>query len=242
MITRAELREMHGAMLAERQGHLDPPTNEELFAFMNGTLKPEDEARVREALVAYPDMARAMAEPFPKDDAQPGDDDYLSDAEVDKRWNAVRAQVIGDSDVRIWRWTALALAATLVVAFGGLLWQHQQSLAPRVAVDGQLLLPDGQRGSGQQSVIMTPRGDAYVLITPIIDPSPSFTAFRLEIVREGSAAPLWSSAPLPRPANDTFQLVVPASFLKPGKYQVIAYGVNGERQEKVATYSVRVRG
>jgi hypothetical protein len=246
MITKAELQAIHTQILAERRDNVEPPANDELFAFMRGDLKPEDETRVREQLMAYPELARAMAEPFPDEDAQPDDDDYLSDDEIDARLHALKRRVDGDGSpnvVRFWRRSALALAATTILAFGGLLWQsmrtREQSFSPRVAMDGQLLLPDGQRGT-QASLTVIPHADSFLLITPLINP-PAFDAYRLQIVREGDdTRPLWTSAPLPRPANDTYQLLVPSAFLARGNYQVIVFGVSGARQERLANYSLRV--
>ena len=246
MITKSELQAMYGQVQSERRKHLTPPTNEELFAFMRGELAPEVEARVREQLIAYPELVRAMTEPFPEDDARPGQEGFLSEAELAAQWNALQKRIHRDAstpNVRFWRRTSAALAAALVVAFGGLLWQsarvRQEALAPRVAVDGQQLLPDGERGPAQ-AVTLLARGDTFVLYTSLINP-PNFAAYRLDLVREGAPAqPLWSSAPLPRPANDTFQVIVPAAFLAPGRYQLLVFGVSGARQERLATYSLHV--
>ncbi|MBV8515976.1 MAG: hypothetical protein JO197_01110 [Acidobacteria bacterium] len=246
MITKAELQAIHGQVQAERRRLLAPPTNEELFAFMRGELKPEEEARVRELLIAYPELVRAMTEPFPVDDARPGDPGYLSESDLDVQWRSLQTRIHGDastSNLRFWRRTSFALAAALVVAFGGLVWQstraRQAGLAPRVAIDGQQLLPDGERGAAQPVTLLA-RGDTFLLYTSLINP-PGFASYRLELVREDAPAhPIWSSPPLPRPANDTFQVVVPAAFLAPGRYQMIVLGVSGARQERLATYSLHV--
>jgi hypothetical protein len=247
MITKSELQAIHGRVLAERRHHLGaPPTNDELFAFMRGELSAEDEARVRELLIAYPELASAIAEPFPDDDAQPGDSGYLSDAEMTSHWQSLQKRIHGDvvrMPVRFWRRTSAALAAVLVVAFAGLAWQtmrlRRELVSPRVASDSQLLFPDGQRGPAEAIATLTTHGEAYLLTTPLINPG-DFTAFRLELVETGASHTLWSSPPLQRPANDAFQILIPHAFLPPGRYQMIVYGVSGERQERLATYSLRV--
>jgi len=158
-------------------------------------------------------------------------------------WNALQTRIHGVPARRasgVWRWTSAALAAGLIVALIGLVRLRQEALAPRVASDAQLLLPDGQRGATDAFPIVTARGDSYLLMTSLINP-PAFPAYRLELVEAGATPrTLWSSAALQRPANDTFQISVPRAFLPPGKYQVIVYGISGDRQERLASYSLRV--
>lgn len=237
MITKSELQAVHGQMLAERRRKLGaPPTNEELFAFMRGELSPDDEARVRELLIAYPELARAMAEPFPEDGE-------LSEVELASHWNSLQKRIHGDPvqrRVRYWQRASAALAAAMILTFGGLVWQRQASLAPRVATSRHLLLPDGQRGGGEPATVIATDGNAYILIASLIE-SRAYDAYRLEIVT-GGATPrtLWSSPALRRPDNDTFEIVVPRAFLGPGLYKVIVYGVSGERQEQLSSYSLRV--
>ncbi|HJW93785.1 MAG TPA: hypothetical protein VJ901_09215 [Thermoanaerobaculia bacterium] len=239
MITKSELQALHGRIVAERRNKVGPPpTDDELFAFMRGELSAEDESRVRELLLAYPELARAIAEPFPEDDGG-----VLSEIEMKSHWNALQKRIHGDAgsrNVRAWQWMSAALAAALVVAVVGLVRFHNQSIAPRVATDApQLLLPDGQRSTSSEFPVLNADGDSYVLLASLINP-PSFQSFRLELIDQSSSRTIWSSRNLQRPANDTFQLVVPRSFLASGKYRLEVYGVNGERQELLATYRMRV--
>jgi hypothetical protein len=258
MITKADLQAVHTEMLAERRRDLgEPPTNEELFAFMRGELSPSEEVRVRELLVAYPELVRAMCEPFPDEAAQPGETGYVSEEEVSLRWAEFRQagrgrgapQPVPGRAVRVWRRVSAALAAALVVAFGALLWMHmqlqQERFGPRVAAGEQLLLPDGQRGAHSDNVpVLEPDGDSFLLIAPLINAPQGFASFRLELVKLEKQSPrtLWKSARLPRPAGDTFSIAVRREFLRPGRYQVVVYGVSGARQERLATYSLAVPG
>ena len=239
MITKSELQAVHGQMLTERRQRLGaPPTNEELFAYMRGELAPEDQARVRELLIAYPELARAMAEPFPED----GD---LSEAELDAHWEALQKRSHGNVvEMRFRRWqrASLALAAALAIAVVSVVLLsvrlRQQSLEPRVMSDAHMLFPDGQRGPEKEAATaITPAGD-YQLTVSIINPPPAFTTFRLELT-DGSRT-LWSSPALARPADDTFRIDMRRAFLAPGKYQVVVYGVNDARQERLASYSLRI--
>jgi hypothetical protein len=45
---------------------------------------------------------------------------------------------------------------------------------------------------------------------------------------------------MPRRSNDTFAVMVPSSFLEPGRYQVVLYGVADGHDERLASYTLRV--
>jgi len=244
-MTKSDLHTIHERLLAEQRERLGPPpTDDELFRYIDGTLSPADEARVRELLVVYPELAAAVGAPFPTDDAQPGDPDYLTAADVSQRWNEFRRRNAPD-DVHVlpWRRVSFALAAALVIALGGVLWQSvrlaEERRAPRLASDEQLLLPDGQRGPASAGATLTARGDRFLLVAPLINP-PDFPGYRIDIVNVANARPLWSSPVVGRPSNDTFAIEVPREFFEPGDYRVMTYGVSGSRQEHLMSYSLHV--
>jgi len=252
MITKSELQTAHQAMRAA--GAVAPPPAEDVLAYAQGELPEAEEARVRELLVAHPDMLRAATMPFPSD-AEPGDDGYLSEHEVARQWKAfqnafvLRNAAAADAQpdrrsLNVWR-TAAAVAVALAVTLGGLLWQSaengrrltQQLTEPRVA-GYQLLLPDGQRGPGSVPTL-TPVGDSYLIATPILGATP-FDTYRLEIVDLTSHRSVWRRDGLSRPDSDTFAILIPRETFHPGMFQVVLYGVNGKVAEKLATYTVAV--
>src|SRR5260370_31105605 len=78
-------------LMAEARARLGPPpTAEEMLAYTRGELSEKEEARVRELLVCYPELARSLPEPFPSEGALPGDSDFLTDAEVANHWASVQ--------------------------------------------------------------------------------------------------------------------------------------------------------
>src|SRR6185436_10982736 len=86
--------------------------------------------RVRAWLVCNPDLARALMQPFPANDAEPGDPDFLSQEELAKHWASLQQRIqvpVTTSAFRLLqfpsRWTALAAALALV--FAGLYWQAE---------------------------------------------------------------------------------------------------------------------
>jgi hypothetical protein len=259
MISKSDWDDVQQEMIAEDRQRLgDPPNVEEVKAYLRGELSAEEESRVRELLVCYPDLALALTQEFPSQDAKPGDPDFLSEAELDKQWASLENRIHRTGDpveprvLRFWHRTAATLAATLVLAFGGLLWLAQsrarmaKELAePRVASEEQLLLPDGQRGGSGGSATLSAEGDFFLLVVPLIVPSNDAGRFahdRLQIVDVSTNPPrsLWNSAALPRRDHDTFAVLVPRAFLRPGKYQVVLYGIDGAGEERLASYSLRV--
>ncbi len=248
MITKSELQVAHEAMRAAR-GDTAPPSLQDFLAYAEGDLPEADAARVRELLVAHPDLLRAATMPFPSGDAAPGEDGYLSEHEVARQWKSFQRSIgaaPADRSSSLWRATA-ALAAALAVILGVLLWQSaanerrltRQLTEPRVA-GYQLLLPDGQRGPGNAPTL-TPTGDSYLLAAAIIGATP-FDRYRLELVDLTTHRTLWRRDDLARPDSDTFAILLPRETFHPGPFQVVLYGVNGTLAEKLATYTVVAPG
>jgi hypothetical protein len=248
MITRTDWQAVHDQLMADERGRLgDPPTAEELLAYTRGELPAEEEARVRHRLVLYPDLVRTLTEPFPIEGAEPGDSDYLSDEEFSRHWASMQRRmsrkqpVSGARVLQFWR-VAAALAAGLAIVFGTLLWQSFERLsAPRLIGGEQVLLPEGHRGAGDElATPLTAAGDNVALVLTLLD-ARSFDRYRFEILRRGDSRPIWS-AELQRPdeTSQSFAIVVPRRFLKPGTYQIVVYGATGNREERLAGYALRV--
>lgn len=210
----------------------DPPEVEVLERYLLGEIpEGKEKEHVRATLVAHPELARAVVL---------WQDADRSDAGIDQRWIAMRKRVglAGHDSVLPFRFVFSAIAAVLVIVFGGLLWRSQWRLAqPTVAWNETLLSPDGSRGSGDAPVALTPAGNSFFMIVPLIG-HPSFDEYHLELMDGGHS--LWRSSALQRSADDSFAILVPRSFLKVGSYQVVLYGEDGSHEEKLATYSVSV--
>lgn len=255
MVTKSELQKANEQMMAERRAALgDPPTTETLLAYSRGELASAEEERVRELLAAYPELARGIAEPFPRSGAAPGEADYLDDGELAVRWAALQQRMHGESEgtpvVRFHRRIELALAAMLVLAFGGILLQaqanrrmaHQLEL-PRVW-QPQQLLPDGRRGPESGSPSLLANDDAYML-EPSLIAADRYPHYRAELLDTTSNPPdpRWNSGPsLELRENNTFAILVPGRFLSSGhRYQLVIYGVGDTAEERLAGYTFRVR-
>jgi hypothetical protein len=232
MIAKSDWQTANEQLMAEERRRAgDPPTAEEMLAYTRGELSSEEEARVRERLLGYPDLVRTLTEPFPEP-AQPGDPDFLSDIEFARRFRE------GSGRVDLWRY-ATAIAASVAVVFGLLLWQAGvRRLEPRVVGEQQVLFPDGRRGTGIDAVALAAGGDSVLLIARLIGQR-DFDRYRIAIVDANSGGQLWASD-APPPEGDSFVLLVPRRFLKPGLYRLVIYGVIGKSEERLATYSLRV--
>jgi hypothetical protein len=254
MIRKSDWEALHEELTAEDRRTLgDPPTVEELDAYSRGELSPEEEGRVRALLVAYPELARAFVAEFPEDDAQPGDEDFLSQDEVSRRLAEFRKSVHPApaphrqaGRVVLFRYVPTAVAAALALIFAGLYWQAQstarqlsvQLLKPR-ALDVQQLTPDGRRGAPGATTI-TVNGDGTLLVVPLFD-TVHFSNYRVDLFEAEPRTLLWSSTDVPRDADDAFRIVVPRERLEAGRtYQVVVSGLDGTREEKLQTYSMRI--
>ena len=212
MITRSDWQAVLDEMNAEDRTTLgEPPTVEEARAYLRGELAPDEEERMRARLVAYPELLQALTAPFPAEEAG------------------------GGKVLQFWR-ASTALAAGLALVFGALRWRAGTQREPRVLGEEYVLAADGRRGPSRQPVTFEADGESIVLIVPLFDGG-AHPRYRLELVDDQNRVLLRTSL-LPRPANDAFR--VEASLDK-GRYRVILYGVNGTREQRIDTYSLRVR-
>src|SRR5437764_7414524 len=134
MTTKSEFAAANRDLTAEACASIgEPPTAEEVLAYTRGELAPEDEARIRERLIAYPDLVRTLTTPFPEG-AEPDHPDYLSEHEFARHWKVLRKRRHRpDHGLQFWRAFG-AIAAALAVVFGGLLWRARTELKKPMAV------------------------------------------------------------------------------------------------------------
>ncbi|HET7435788.1 MAG TPA: hypothetical protein VFN10_13850 [Thermoanaerobaculia bacterium] len=243
MITKSDWETVRQAMIAEDRARLgDPPTVEELERYRRGELSDGEAERIRELLVAYPEIARAMTAPFPESNG------HLPAAESAGYWKALQARIAPKPlapVIPLWKrpvWTAVAAAIALVFAAlylrtASQLRQTSVTLAPRVVDGEQELRPDGRRGPGEEETVLTAAGDSYVLSVALAQPN-EYPRFRITLVNADGVA-LWSATGAPR-ENGTFVIDVPRAFLPAGRYQLVEHGLAGARATRLATYTVRV--
>src|SRR6476659_9263771 len=99
-----------------RQKLGDPPTAEELLAYSRGELSESEEDRIRDLLVAYPELARMYGAALP-DEPEPG----VSDKEIAAGLqDAKRRLGIPTPHRRAWNYIPTTIAAALALVFFGL--------------------------------------------------------------------------------------------------------------------------
>jgi hypothetical protein len=232
--------EFAAALMADdHQRRIEPPTAEEMLAYTRGELPADEAARIRERLIAYPELVRTLTAQFPEA-AEPGHPDYLSDDEFAGRWAALqkrRQRSEGGRVLQFWRAFG-AIAAALVVVLGAMLWHAQTELKNPHLLVQQVLLPDGQRGGGDVATAVTAQGEFFLLV-PYVGESAA-EGFRAEIAAVSSGKKIWTSDAVRRNPDDSVMIVVPRKYFGAGRYQVRLYGVTGARQELLSTYTIRV--
>ena len=137
MITKSEWRSINESLNSEERARLEPPAFDEVLQYMRGELPAEDEERMRERLVPFPELVRALTAQFPTEGAKPGDPDYVSDDEFAKQWAFLKHRAKRKSASQFWPAIG-SVAAALAIVFGGLFWRAQTQLQiertmPRVA-------------------------------------------------------------------------------------------------------------
>ena len=134
---------------------------------------------------------------------------------------------------------ALALAATVLILFSGLLWrEHRNAAEPRVTWQTVALLPDGARGP-ESSPTLDADGD-YALVPSLVERN-FYPRYRVDIA-DAKAKPerlVWRSR-VRRGENDTLVIYMRHGYLRRGTYRLAVYGDKGTAEEQLNTYTFRV--
>src|SRR4051794_16785158 len=242
MITKSELSDVNGKVMAEnRTTNGEPPTAEEVLAYTRGELAPEEEARIRERLIAYPDLVRTLTMPFPEG-AEPGHPDYLSDHEFARHWKALqKRRQRSNRGLQFWR-SFSVIAATVAVALGAMLWRAETELKkPQAVWEQQELYSDSRRGVEGEPNKLTPNGESYLLV-PGLGSDLGADKLRVDILDMAVNPPrtVWSSNAISRTSNGSLVIVLRRDSLKPGAYKLVVYGITGARQDELSTFTLRV--
>lgn len=244
MNNKSEWQEANRRITAEQRKKLgDPPTAEELRAYSCGELNAEQEERIRDLLVAYPELARMYAEPFP-DESEPG----VSEGAIDAGLEDVKRR-LGIAPIRprarMRHYIPTTIAAALALVFFGLYVQAENRARdnnracdiPRVLGAPQELDPDGNRGPAAPTVLHKD-GSAYLLKPRLLINQVRYPHYSIEL--HNPKGTVWTSLSAQPAEDDSFQIVIPHAFLPPGPYQLRIFGVDGEVRQNAGAYDLVV--
>ena len=260
MTDKSEWQEANRRLMAEQRRALgDPPTAEEMLAYSRGELTEKEEERIRDLLVAYPELARMWGEAVPEA-PQPGDPDAVSEEKVLASWRELQRR-LADAAVshpdpdrradaqrgRVWfhLHAPTAVAAALALVFFGLFVRaenrvrhsEREGLSPRILGAPQELESDGHRGPAAPTMLRND-GEAYLLKPRLIN-QVRYPHYTIELHDDNGV--IWTSHSAQPDEDDAFQIVIPHGFLRKGRtYELRIVGVDGETGAPVGRYDVAV--
>lgn len=255
---------LRAIMAAKREELGEPPTPEELLAYRDGRLDAAARQSVEARLALYPDAARALADlaAFPEVEPAPGTPE-LSDEDVEARWMALREKLgevekplipgpsgrgepppthSGAVSPSSGSASSLKLAAGALLALGvGFLAGRASHPDPEGAVNVTIaeLTPVEEGGVRAASEVeVSEFSEELVLVLGLLDPG-EYPDYEAEIL-DPDGVRRWSRQGLRPTPLGTFHLGFRRDVLPPGSYQVLLFGLGGDRRTRLATYDLRL--
>lgn len=244
MTSKSDWQEANRRLMAEQREKLgDPPTAEEMLAYSRGELSESEEERIRDLLVAYPEVARMYGAPFPE---EPEDD--VADETVAAGFQDLQRRLAGTHGVGsvarrvpVRHYIPTSIAAALALLFFGLYVQAEsrardnaRDRLPYVLGAPQELSLGGSRGSDPTP--LRKDGEAYLLMPRLINEL-RYPHYRIELHDPSSV--VWTSLSAQPDDKGAFLIVVPHGFLRTGTtYQLRILGLDGRAERAIGSYDV----
>lgn len=226
MTTKSEWQEVNRALIAEAREKLgEPPTAEEMERFSKGELSADEANRIRELLIAYPELARGYYEPF-----------VLEEEPEPARVVSFR------------RYVPTTIAAALALLFATLFATAQMRVRaferqlnePIVAERIDLSPVSDARGGEVNPRTVSPDGDVYRFVMGLSGRM-HYPNYRVSIHRRNDDRELWNTTRAQREEDDTFEIIVRKSVLSSGEYEIHITGLDGTESELLNKYAFRIR-
>lgn len=247
MVSDPDWKEAYQRLLADGRNRLGPPpTAEQVQALFAGELPEAEVEKVRELLAYYPEMARAMTDPFPLDVRDDSTAEQRA-AEMARLRAAVGLPPAPPPTLpkpipiaerrRPQRQLAAAAVIVVLLALGGIsAWIFSGGPS-----EDRILHADGQRSVSRGETEQTP----IQLFTQtryhfnfVFRPQRSYRAFQLDLI-DLSGHSLWSREGVERQGNGEFPVDFSTKRLSPGLYRFRLFGVD-DKPELLATYTIRL--
>jgi hypothetical protein len=261
-----DLRATARVLAAAKRGDFHP-SPEDLESYQAGSLGRQQAHRVLRHLAVCPECARTVLDLDSFPEIEPADPRRaVTAAAVGERWTRFErrlrqepapARQPSQLGARLvawltfpWRSPSLARAAValLLVVTAGLSWtllsQRQRSAAsgaPRLNLALAELGPladSGPRGD-VSAVRLSAGADGVVLVLALLDPR-VFPTYAVEIVAEASGATVFASRALQKNSEGTFTVELARDFLAAGTYRIDVRGIDGSRQQPLASYRLEL--
>lgn len=205
------------------------PSSEELLDYHLRALPPEDAERIQVHLGRCVECAQLVLDcaAFSDPDAPAP---QVSKADLDRGWNELQARRSTSKEARarsgaptIW-----ALAASLLLSVSLLGWalslrrELSQAEGPRGDVVSAYLQPEGagtRRAGDAPPQLPIPPEVRWVSLSLNLGDVRTDSIYRVELLSSGGER-LWSASGIPRAADGTFSLLLPAKLLLPGGYRL----------------------
>lgn len=223
-------------------GHVEP---EELLAYHEGELAPEDARRVRDHLEGCRDCVAALLDLETLAAPDPPRADGATDFELAAAWRTFRKSVDGAGRRPTLRWFQAAAAVLLASTLGLSAWvielrqARQQSSEPRLNVP--VLYVESTRGpDGFDGRIEIPAGEESFMLFLMPTDLREFASYEVEISGTGGGL-AWSGGGLELSDYGALRIGLSRRFLPTGDYRIRLYGVSGEGREPLDDFLVEIR-
>lgn len=206
----------------------EPPEPEELLAYLEGRLSPEEEQRLDRHLVASPDAARALLDLADFEAAEAAAGSQTPDVAVHAGWRDFERN-LPDAKPRSRRgsWLLPGIAAAWLVTTVGLgswVWKLQGELHRPIANAPTLELLTSTSRAGEEETIKIPAGAPLLLVR---DPDENCPVYEAEVEGPGPG----DRETIPGLKEDETGYLTPMlQRPEPGSYRLRLYGCEPRRE------------